>query len=482
MPRATVGGAWDIRRVANAAALGLVAALSGCGKDLPPPPPPTPEPATPAPTPEPPTPAPDPDAALLQSSAGDPVFNDAHQRALAVLGRVVDWEDADPGNAWALAHGVLARGLDFYARDGRPARDVLAADFVRWRDDGGTNRPFFPKSLAGARVEPHTGLIVKNLLERGVGIDDPIAKRPGSPTTRSLVLGTMAAHTPGKGGFWADPDDAPWLMQAWCQSVSKGGPKRFTAADGREYDVGRAAAELLGHAERDTAFLVDAMANGTTVEKRKQGIFGYSCGGGHLIQAVVACAAADLPPMVADLDARAATIVGTYLFRLELETGLVERAMQQQPRMREVLLNQDVKFLGHLLETVAKAVSVGILAPTQEQHRALRHAEVLLLHRVLWLERLGAYAPDALSRLRAGGDKGPRALDPFQQALDRAGDAAHALYGLELWAPVRETVAPSAATPSATPEVLAGAPAVSNPPAPAPPQNPGGTPQGGGAR
>jgi hypothetical protein len=391
-------------------------------------------------TPEAPTPPPDPGAAVLASNPGEPAWTKGRERATKVLGKVVDWEAGDPGNAWALAHGILARGKDFYARDGRLARDVLVTDHLVWETRGEAMRPLWPVEKAGRRVEPHPGLILKNLLERGLGLEEPISTKPGAPVARSVLLEGQARWTPAAKGapsLWGNADEAPWLVQSWCQAQAEGGPDRVHGEGHPDLPVGTVASDLLGILERESEFLVDAMKTRTPVEKRRQGVYQYACGGAHLFQGVMACAARRLPEghgMAERLD----RLADAYLYRVPWETDLVDRALSENPKLALILRNQDVKFLGHLLESLGKAERNHLWTPDAEQRAVLQGAEARLLAQVLRISAMKGYDPATLERLRAGGDKGPQSLDPFQVSLDLVGDAAHALYGLEIQEGLRQ--------------------------------------------
>ncbi len=370
----------------TSSALVALAGLLACGTPEEPPPEPTPAPvATPAPTPTP-TPepvTPDPGAALGR----------------AILGEVVDREAADPANAWALAHGILARGPDFTASDGRRAIDVLATDYLR--DDLS-----FPKSIGDRRVEPHTDLILKTLVEAGVPLDAPLAD--GKPTLRALLEASQARFDRSL----PEPNDAPWSVQAYCQSgASWDGLEEVTSA-------------LLSKLEAETHFLRQAIVAGTSVEKRKQDIFAYTCGGAHLFGGAAACAAAGWPKE-GNTKLRFDDLFDRYLFRVPLETDLVDASLKQYPQLAPLLHNQDVKFLGHLLEVTAKAQRDGLWEPAEAEATVLDNVEARLLADVIILKQSGVYEPAAMETL---------AKDPstFQLYLDLVGDASHAANALRI--------------------------------------------------
>ena len=419
----------------------LLLLLVACGSPVDPSPAPTPVSPV-APTPEAPTPPPDPGAAVLEAIAGSPAWQEHADRVREILGEVVDWEDGDPANAWALAHGILARGKDFYARDGRLARDVVVADHLVWETTDGVSRPHWPTMKDGRRVEPHPGLILKNLLERGLGLADPLSSKPGSPVALAALQAGQRRWEPtaqGQPAIFANTDEAPWLVQSWCQAASHGGPDRITTETRGDLPVATIASDLLAVLERDSAFLIEAMTAGAPVEKKRQGIYQYACGGAHLFQGVVACAAEGFP-RGKDLGDRLDRLADAYLYRVSWETRLVDDAITQNPKLLLILRNQDIKFLGHLLESLGKAERDGLWTPDPPQRQALDAAETRLMAQVLRVSGMAGYQRKTLNRLRSGGDKGPQSLDPYQVSLDLIGDAAHALYGIEIQAGIRTRV------------------------------------------
>lgn len=394
----------------------LVAGLLGLAGCSSPEPTPTPEPTVEVTASEPVTPA-----------AGDEYtrLDEARGRAAEALNRVIARQAGDPTNAWALAHGILAGGPDFPTNDGRRAIDVLVADFLERRPDG----PGFPKRRGDVRVEPHTDLILKAFVEAELPLDEPLAS--GAPTLRALLEASQARFEPQRvegQSLLSEPNDAPWSIQAWCQASSRGGATEWTSVAG-PVTLEEIAAAQLGTLERETMFIRSAMAAGETVQKRKQDIFGYTCGGAHLFQGAEACAAVGWPAQ-GNRHARIETLVELYLFRLPLETELVDATIAQYPTMSPILVNQDVKFLGHLLEGLSKAELDGLWTPTAEQRAALDQAEARLLAQILRLEAMGVYGAEAMTKL-AGAE------DTFQFYLDLVGDACHARKGMALRAELR---------------------------------------------
>jgi hypothetical protein len=374
---------------------------------------------------------------------------EARIQALALLDRVLRSEAALPSNAWALAHGLLAYGRDFKAADGRLAAEVLAVDFLETLPVDGVEGgvPGFRPRRGDVRVEPHTDLIVKSLLEAGWGLDEPLPKVMPPVTPRDLVLGSRTRFRPnipsveagGGGPRFADPDDAPWTVDAWCMASRRDDPpaSTWTTASGVPVDLAEVTDNLFATLETETWFLRRAKEAGERVEKRKQGIFRYACGGSHLFQGVASCAFAGFPGGAAQTT-RLAHQVELYLYRVMIETKTIDRMLVQAPEFRSILYNQDIKFLGHLLEALGKVERDGLWAPTPDERGLLEMAETRLIFHLLQQEKIGTYRPEGLAKLREAQDK--TSQDPlrgFQFYLDLVGDAAHARHGLDIQAALR---------------------------------------------
>jgi len=365
---------------------------------------------------------------VKQLPPGTRTEKEAREAAQELLSAVLDREASSPGNAWALAHGILAKGKDFKAADGRRAVDVLIDDFLLADALPGMRgmHPYFPKKQGDIRVEPHTDLVLKTLVEAGFPLDELLVDRMGAPTLERLFRSSRLRFQPSKEGpsLFQVPDDAPWSAQAWCQGVQKGADPAWRTASGQSVNVGQVAEDLLSLLEREYAFLAEARQRGETVKKQRQHIFSYACGGAHLFQGVAACVAAGQPTGKQPIE-RLQSIIDLYLFRIPLETGIVDGGMRQAPRMAPILLNQDVKFLGHALEGLSLAQKHGIWTPTEEEVRDLDRAEARMAFHIHQLSRMGAYEQERMQRLTKT-DGG------FQFYLDLVGDAAHAYRGMAL--------------------------------------------------
>ena len=349
-------------------------------------------------------------------------------KALELLEEVVDREAGKPGNAWALAHGILAKGPEFTAADGRRAVTVLVDDFLQAERVPNAKglQPFFPKSKGEVRVEPHTDLILKTFVEAGLPLDEPLTEAAGGPTLERLLRASRLRFTQGAGDqFFADVDDVAWSTQSWCQAVDKGAEPAWRNSADQSVDIETVAREQLRLIEREYHFIQQARAAGATIEKRRQHIFAHACGGAHLLQATLACAAMGFPGDGGHLHARIGQLIDAFLWRVPFEIELIDRAIVGSPRLIPILVNQDIKFLGHGLEALGKAERDGLWTPDAAELRLLGSMEDRLLNHVLQLNGIHVYDAAKMASLAAR-EHG------FQFYLDLVGDACHAWAGLSL--------------------------------------------------
>ncbi len=387
------------------------------------------------------SPPPPPSSLLL----GAPSLSAADEsRARAALEAVAREGASDPDSPWALAHGILAFGLDWKTRNGDNALHHIVKTWLRKVPAGDDLEPVggktssallgFPRTSGTIRVEPHRDLILKNAIERGASGTGPFAGVTGAPSLSRILADarTRFAFLPGKTGKLAfpKPDDVAWSAQAFCQQAARTepGPAReaalgWTLTDGQKTTLEEVSRALLEMLEEETAFLAVARSQGRPqVEKRKQGVFSHTCGGAHLYQGALACAVAGFPS--GEAMARMEEQTRLYLWRAEVELPQVEEGIRRAPQFAPLLINQQVKFLGHLLESVGKAQQGGVFHPTPEEKAKITGARRLLLAQALRLEDAGIYR--RLNEIHRHQE---------QLALDLVGDACHALRGLELTTP-----------------------------------------------
>lgn len=344
---------------------------------------------------------------VLASSARDPS---------PALRAVCQVHASDPKNPWALAHGITAFGPAFKARDGRSAVEVIVHDFVQQKD----GVPFFADyAKDGTPIDAHPNLLTKTLLLAGVPRQKAFETPAGKVTVDALVRGVERRFRTPSG-----PTDPAWAELAWTVDVlsSAHAPgDHFNTDSGEDVSVDQVMDAALSALEYADAELSEALASGRSrVEKRKQGIYAHPCGGLHLVQAVAGWARHDA--VRARWGARLAKQVDVLFFREGSESAQYDEALRTLPGFTLQVRAQQLKFQGHLLETLGRLRAERAFSPTARQLSDVEQIRNRLAEAVDGLERLGAFRD--LTQLRS--------RQP-QLSLDLVGDACHALHGLSYW-------------------------------------------------
>lgn len=337
--------------------------------------------------------------------------------ARARLEKLVVEHARDPKNPWAISHAILALGAEIRLTNDADAVDWLFETYARSASIGSTPGIRFPRKDGSIRIEPHTDLILKALTEAAVSPD-----REVEVEGKSLSVAALYRHSLAR--VWVAGDqlsleawnDAPWALQglaAWA-------PEELSwTSEGHSMTMDSFTAAVVGKLSSETAFMRAAMTAGTTVQKRGQGIFAYTCGGAHLLQGSAYAVwrgyggEAAHKSIVDEVD--------VLYWRLDIELAAVDQALQQHPEYAVVLLEQRMKFLGHFLESTHKLAAMGFYVPSDEQQKVLEIARIELVKTVGVLESMGVF--EQLHELRTSNE---------QTYLDFVGDAAHALRGIDL--------------------------------------------------
>ncbi len=333
------------------------------------------------------------------------------ERMDATRGRLESWirEGAtDPKLPWALAHGLLAFGPEMRTTDGRLAIDVIVSEAAEVKG----KRVHFPqKTGAGGIVDAHDNLMVKKMIEAGVPWDHTFQVRGlGKVTLEKLALDAIADFkTPADDKAWAD---APWtiivaLLEAQHRAkLDEPTRRKLTAL----------ALQTLAQLEDEQDFLAIQLEQQRPdlVEKKKQHIYAHPCGGLHFVQAALYSAAFI---GTAESYARARKQLEIVMFRWIAEREIYRKTGNAQPQYRLLVLVQELKFYGHILEVFALAHRLGIVQREPELLVQLGGVAQDLLRTIDLL----APAYGQLDRLRATTE---------QTYLDVIGDGAHAVHGL----------------------------------------------------
>lgn len=327
---------------------------------------------------------------------------------------------AEPRNPWALAHGMVLDGREFRARDGRPAAEVVVADFLRRASPLRPGDLFFDAYTPdGTPVEPHPALHVKTLLLAGYPLSHRFHAAWGPVTLRELVEDLKRDFRPAL----ASSPESAWALDALSQALKPGATFRDgTGATVRFDAVMETALATLEAAHAELA--AGMKAGRAEVPKRGQGIYAHPCGGLHFFQAVAGWARH--PSVRKAWRKRLDAQVDVLLYRLDSETRQYESALASAPAHRLAVLVQMLKFHGHLLETLGRYREDTGWRPTASQRQTVERARMYLEGTVRRLNDAGAF--DSLESL---------ATRERQLALDLLGDTCHAAHGEALWSGTR---------------------------------------------
>jgi hypothetical protein len=305
---------------------------------------------------------------------------------------------ADPGNPWALAHGVKTLGPSFLASDGRKAVEVIVHDFLlrNLLPDGGVGPGaplgFIRYAADGTPIEPHTNLNTKALVaDAKMPLSTKLQASWGPVTLKQLVDSMKAGfrHSPQVPEYWRD---VGWTLGVFAVTEKPG--TTWKTSEGATVNLDQVFDDALAELELETADLKAGMDQHLPqVGKRKQGVYAHSCGGLHFVQGVLAWARH--PAVKKRWGARIDAQVAIHFYRLESERRQYEAAYQQaltsMPDFKLPVLVQMVKFYGHWLETTAHFRDDFGWKPNPAQLQDLNRAKAFLDIAVRGLEENRAF-------------------------------------------------------------------------------------------
>ena len=342
------------------------------------------------------------------------------QRAMDTLTSVVDTYARDPGDPWALGHGLLAHGASMQLADGRSAVDHLFSEYARVFDANGHEFIYFPKSVDGTLIQPHSELLLKAITESELAPDTPIQVEGRQFTAADLYRGTLLRtylDAPTNHSSFASTNDMPWALQAiaaWAPASLD-----WTASDGTQMSLNTLTDFNAVVLRKETRFLAQAFAKKASFKKQRQGIYQYTCGGAHLIQGVSFAVARGYG------HARGHALIAEQgmlaLFRMQVELEQIDAAVKAQPAVAFQLHVQRLKLTGHTLETLHKMSAAGQFSKDSKAQKALEWVAAEVVRSVALLD-----GHKAFEKLQTIKDK------DLQLFRDIVGDACHALRGLKL--------------------------------------------------
>lgn len=347
----------------------------------------------------------------------DPAYDEILQK----LYSIVETYAGDAENPWAVAHGLLARNKDFKLNDGRIAIPQIIASYAEERMVGPLHLWGFPRKRDTIRIEPHTDLLLKNMQEAGVPPDATFPHGSEQYAVADLYRYTLlktALDAKSNHSSFDSPNDIPWGLQAlatWAPDAEL----QWIAADGTAMDLDYLTDFTVAVLTKESAFMFEAFQKGQRFDRSGQGLFGYTCGGAHLLQGASYAVARGF----GGANSRKAieAQVPLMFYRMPIELDIYTKARNSNPKYKDRLWSQQLKFLGHFLETMSKLSAMGFYSPDAAQQKLLETAAQNLVIAVRALSDAGTL--DNMPKLHTQDE---------QLYLDIVGDSAHAIRGLEL--------------------------------------------------
>ena len=314
-----------------------------------------------------------------------------------------------PDDPWAVCHGVRGMGRDFKMKDGRRAVDWLLETQLASVAVNGRRFIAFPIA-----VEAHPNMFLKTMIEAGVPLDHTFTHDRQARTLSDLVDGAHALFRPSQ--VVGQPNMLPWSIIALARTTSplRG---RWTNAWGEPVDLDRVVEHALGLLEEASLPVAQAMREDRP-ESTKAPVHGFTCGGAHMLYALLT--AAQTGYATGDRLDRVRRQTDLMVWRLRADLALIERFYRERAAQRGASwfdLDAKVKLLGHGEECLAFGVLRGVVKLTDGQERQRRDA-VATLRRLLD-EMEGRNLAEARDIDR----------ELFRQLV---GDACHARRGLTL--------------------------------------------------
>ncbi|HVQ78041.1 MAG TPA: hypothetical protein VMT79_21180 [Candidatus Binatia bacterium] len=322
---------------------------------------------------------------------------------------------AEIDDPWAVCHGLRGMGREFTVKGGRPAVDFLLETQLTSAPVNGRPVLAFP-----IQVEVHPNSFLKTMLEAGVPLDHAFTHQGTQRTLREVVDGARALFRPKQIARQASkPQRAnavPWSIIAFARTTSPLRP-RWTNAWDEPVELDPVVEDALRLLEDGSQPLMDAMRQGKA-ESTKAMVHDYTCGGTHLIYALLAAIHAGYTGR--DRVERMQRQVDLLVWRMKADIDLIGRFYQQRashPGRYWFELDSKLKLLGHGEECLALGTGRGVVAlsPAQQAQRRTAVASI----RQMLDDMEGRNVREA-----RGFD-----VDLYRQLV---GDACHARHGLTL--------------------------------------------------
>ncbi len=351
-------------------------------------------------------------------------LNQTQQDMAKVVKNMLEQYAIQGDDPWAMSHALMALGATEKTISGKLLIDAIF-EFAEIDNINGIPYPAFPRDHTSPQktipVEPHKDLMMKVLIETGVQPDRKITVKGSEFTVgdyykASILRSYLNPQT--NDSSYLSPNDMPWSVQAITALVQPN--QTWSSVGGLTGSADFLTQFLFAVLGQETLPLKKAMAAGATFRKDRTGIFKYTCGGAHLLQAAGYATARGFGNEMTQTELN--TQIDLLFFRFPKELKIYDDIMKSQPEHKVRLLVQRLKFVGHFLENAQKFSILGLYKPNDTQIRLMQGAMDQLVLTIRALQQEGAY--QSLYNIKANDQ---------QLYRDIIGDSAHALYAMYLF-------------------------------------------------
>ncbi len=325
---------------------------------------------------------------------------------------------------WAMGHALMALGATEKTVTGKPLVDAIF-EYAEIDNIKGTPYPSFPRNKTTPQktilVEPHKDLMMKVLIEAGVQPDRKIVVKGSEFTVgdyykASILRAYLNPQT--NDSSYVSPNDMPWSVQAITALVPP--QQTWISSSGMMGSADFFTQFLFAVLDQESKGLKRAMAAGASFQKDGKGIFQYTCGGAHLLQAAAYSTARGFGNEQTQKELN--TQIDLLFYRFPKELQIYDDIMKAQPDQKIRLLVQRLKFVGHFLENAQKFSLLGLYTPNDLQIRLMQGAMDQIVLTIRALQQEGVF--QSLYNIKANDQ---------QLYHDIIGDSAHALYAMYLF-------------------------------------------------
>jgi len=338
------------------------------------------------------------------------------QFAIDTLTKVVVDHCRDPGNPWAIGHGLVAMGSPLELSNGADAVQWLFSQYAERYQSAGSWLVRFPTKRGDIRIEPHTDLLLKAMTDAGVDPAQSVEVQGSAHRVSDLYQSSLGETwidiDTGKTSF-GTPNDTPWSLFALASWADQ--PTVWTSQSGQESSLDALTDHTMDLLVHETNFIAQAKAKKTGFQKRGQGIFKYTCGGAHLLQGVAHSILRGFGSSASR--AKLKDQLHLLLYRFPIELQQIDEGEKKHPAFKLQLRVQRLKLTGHTLETLYRISATEMIG--EQDRGALEQVAAEVVKSVVLLQETGAF--EQLNKIREAQE---------QLYLDIVGDSAHTLRAL----------------------------------------------------